>query len=551
MATNLTPTIPTPRWYQRKAVDDLWAWFEAGNEGNPCIEISTGGGKTHIVALICKETIQSWPDTRVLMLTHVKEILEQDIDELRNYWPNAPLGVYAAALKRRDLGEPITFGMVQSLRGKALAIGHIDIIICDECHIISHKDEGGYRQLINELRAINPSLRVIGLTATPYRMGHGMITDEPAIFSEIIRPVTIHQLLDEGHLAPLRSKHTKSRLSVEGVKVSGGDYVAKDLQLAVDTLGLNTEIADEIVARGRVEDRKHWLVFGVGIEHCEHLAEAIRAHGVTCEAVHSKLSSAKRTELIKLFKAGKVQCLTNPAMMTTGFNFPNIDLVALVRPTLSVVLYQQIVGRGMRPKTHTDYGLVLDFAGAVSRHGPITKIRPPEKKGKKAGEAPVKVCDHCHEIVPIVTRICPSCGEEFPEPETAKDKFRLHDDDIMGERGNELEVSDWKWLVHTSASSGNVMLKVRYYGASMGSAVEEYLTVLNQSRAGESARRTMARMVSASGAMIMLDGAPLESVAHAMNKAKPPDIIEYTRDGKFFRVLRRAWADGSQLKMIG
>jgi DNA repair protein RadD len=546
----LAPTIPTPRWYQRKAVDETWAWFAAGNEGNPCIEISTGGGKSLVIAMFCKEALQNWPGTRVLILSHVKELIQQDSDALRKIWPNAPMGIYSAGLKKRELGEPITFGSVQSLRNKALALGFQDIVFVDEAHLISHKDEGAYRALIAELKTINPNLRVIGLTATPYRMGHGMITDEPAIFSTIIKPVTIQQLLEEGYIAPLRSKHTVSRLSVEGVKVSGGDYVAKDLQRAVDTEQQNRDVAEEIVARGRAENRRHWIAFCTGVEHAEHLAEAIRAHGITCEALHSKVSDGERDRIIREFKSGKIQCITNPSMLTTGFDFPDIDLVALVRPTLSVVLYLQIVGRGMRVKSHCQDCLVLDFAGAVARHGPVTNIKPPGKKGKKAGEAPVKVCDHCHEIVHLSARICPSCGEEFPEPSSNKDKFRLHDDDIMGERGNELEIKDWKWVVHTS-QAGNKMLKARYYGVNLGTTVEEYLVVLNQSSFGEKARRTMAQIVSASGAMVALNGSPLEDVAVALTRAKPPDIIEYARDGKHFRVLRRAWADGSQMRMIG
>jgi hypothetical protein len=176
--------------------------------------------------------------------------------------------------------------------------------------------------------------------------------------------------------------------------------------------------------------------------------------------------------------------------------------------------------------------------------GPLPTSAHPQKKEKKPAS------DHCDEIVHISARICPSCGEEFPEPESAADKFRLHDDDIMGERGNEAEIRTWKWVVHVS-KAGNTMLKVRYYSTDMGTVIEEYLAVMNQGRGGEIARRTMARIVSACGAIISLDGTPLESVAIALTGAKPPDIIEYARDGKYYRVLRRAWSDGDQLKMIG
>jgi DNA repair protein RadD len=169
------------RAYQQRAIDQLYDWMK-NNEGNPCLVLPTGSGKSHIIAAICKDALQNWPETRILMLTHVKELIEQNAEKLRSLWPGAPMGIYSASIGKRELGEPITFAGIQSVRNKARMIGGVDLIIIDESHFIGHKDEGGYRKLIAELTEINPHLRVIGLTATPYRLGHGLITDKPAIF---------------------------------------------------------------------------------------------------------------------------------------------------------------------------------------------------------------------------------------------------------------------------------------------------------------------------------------------------------------------------------
>ena len=192
----------TLRDYQKRTIGLTYDYLRT-HDGNPCIVLPTGAGKSHVVAQLCKDALQKWPETRMLMLTHVKELLDQNSAKLRQHWPGAPLGIYSAGLRKRELGEPITFAGIGSVRKRAKQIGHIDVIIVDECHLISHKDEGGYRTLIADLLEINPHLRVIGLTATPWRLGHGLITEQPAIFSDLIEPTSIEELIEKGHLAPL------------------------------------------------------------------------------------------------------------------------------------------------------------------------------------------------------------------------------------------------------------------------------------------------------------------------------------------------------------
>jgi hypothetical protein len=127
------------RDYQQRAITQLYDWFAADNAGNPCLVLPTGSGKSHIIAALCKDALQQWPETRVLMLSHQKELIEQDAQKMRLHWPNAPMGIYSASIGRKDLGEPITFAGIQSLRGKAALIGHIDLAIIDECFVAGTK----------------------------------------------------------------------------------------------------------------------------------------------------------------------------------------------------------------------------------------------------------------------------------------------------------------------------------------------------------------------------------------------------------------------------
>lgn len=537
------------RDYQQRAIDMCYAWMRQ-HDGNPCVVLPTGSGKSHIIAALCKDALQSWPETRILMLTHVKELIEQNADKMRQHWPNAPMGIYSASIGKRQLGEPITFAGIQSVRNKAERIGHVDLCLIDECQLVGHKDEGGYRTLLADLQAINPAMRVVGFTATPYRLGHGMITDKPAIFDALIEPVSIMELVEGGYLAPLRSKLTETKLSTEGVHKRGGEYIESELQAAVNTDANNHGVVDEIIQRG--SDRKSWLVFCAGVDHAQSVASVLCEKGIIAECVTGGTPKGERERIIAAFKAGKVRALTNANVLTTGFDHPDTDLISMLRPTMSPGLYVQMAGRGMRLKSHAKDCLVLDFAGNVSTHGPITEVRPPTKTGGEGdGEPPVKACEVCGELVNISVKVCPACFTPFPVTEKAP--LKLHHDDIMGIHGKDLPVKEWEWRVHTSRASGNDMLRVTYYGAKLSDPkVDEYLPVCNMGYAGEKAISTLASMAMKSGAKMpdrqtaADDYEWLGMVSESMNSALPPAVIEYKMDGKFHRVMRREWINANE-----
>lgn len=523
------------RDYQQRAIDDLYRWFSNGNPGNPCMVLPTGAGKSLIIAALCKDAMQNWPETRILMLTHVKELIEQNADKMRAIWPGAPMGIYSASMGRKQLEEPITFAGIQSVRNRAAEIGHIDLIIIDECHLVNHQAEGGYRKLIADLHEINPALRVIGLTATPYRLGHGAITDGEALFDDLLESVTIEELIYKGYLHPLRSKVTKERLSADGVKKRGGEYIESDLQKAVNTDAHNQAAVQEVIALAG--DRRHWLFFCTGVDHAYNVRNELRAHGIAAETVTGETPKKERARIISDFRAGRIQALTNANVLTTGFDAPNIDLIAMLRPTMSPVLYVQMAGRGLRPKQHTDHCLVLDFAGVVEQHGPITAVRPPKAGRSGEGEAPVKVCDNCDELCALSVKVCPACGAPFPVPDGPD--LKLRDVDIMGNEGTEMRVSSWTWRKHVSRTSGKEMLKVSYYGSLSDPPVIEYFPVLHSGYAGQKAIAAVAQIAARAGASIA--GVEFDDMAGLMNTSNAPSSIEYFKEGRFYRVKSREW----------
>ena len=525
------------REYQQRTIDQLYAWFESGKTGNPCLVLPTGSGKSHIIAALCKDALQSWPETRILMLTHVKELIEQNAEKMRQHWPNAPMGIYSAGLRSKELGEPITFAGIQSVRAKAAQIGHVDLVIIDEAHLVSHKDEGGYRTLLSDIYRTNPSVRVIGLTASPYRLGHGYITDKPAIFDALIEPVTIEELIHKGFLSTLRSKLTTTKLEVDGVHKRGGEYIDSELQAAVDTKDKNSKVVHEVIKFA--VGRKSWLFFCAGVAHAHHIKDALVEQGIVAECVTGDTPSNERSRILAEFKAGRIQALTNANVLTTGFDAPMIDLIAMLRPTMSPGLYVQMAGRGLRIAEGKTDCLVLDFAGVVEQHGPITAVKPPPKKGDKVGEAPVKVCDHCQEICALSVRVCPACGEPFPEP--VKAALKLSNLDIMGVEGIDLDVSTWTWRKHISKASNKDMLSVTYYGGLSDMPVTEYLAVTHEGYAGEKSRRLLADMAHKAGIELDYGWSDLHEVAQLLTKGMPPSSIEFKREGRFFSIINRTW----------
>lgn len=528
------------RDYQQRAIDLLYAWMRY-NAGNPCVVMPTGSGKSVVCAELCKDILTRWPQSRILVLSHVKELLEQDAEKILLAWPEAPLGIYSAGIGSRDVGMPLTVAGIQSVRDKASMLGYIDLVVVDEAHTISHKAEGGYRKLLDELKSVNPNMRIVGLTATPYRLGHGLISEHSAIFDGLVEPVSVAELVSRGYLAPLRSKLTDAQLSVDGVSRRGGEYVEHELQRAVNNTDDNERIVDEVIARAG--NRRAWLFFCTGVAHAEAICGVLRSHGVIAEVVSGSTPTAERDRILTDFKAGRVKAISNVSVLTTGFDYPGIDLIAMCRPTMSPGLYIQTVGRGMRIAPDKTDCLVLDFAGNVKRHGPITEVKPPKHNGAGTGDAPVKVCEQCAELVHTSIKVCPACGYEFPPAE--KEPLALHGDDIMG-GPEEMRVREWLWYVKRSKAKQINMLCVDYYNAELtGDKVTEYITILHDGYARYKAEITMRGIIEGCGADISLvsgiDEDYLEQIAEVLNNADAPETVTIKKDGRYYRVLDRHW----------
>lgn len=404
------------RPYQRGAIDALYDYF-GQHTGNPLVVMPTGTGKSVVIAGFIREALATYPDTRILMLTHVKELIAQNFQALLRVWPQAPAGIYSAGLSRRDIHAQILFAGIQSIHRHAARVQRCDLIIIDEAHLLSRNDGSMYRAFLDELSRINAGLvKVVGFTATPYRLDSGLLhKGKDRIFTDIAYQVPVLDMIQQGYLSPVVPKQTTTQLDISGVGTRGGEFIAGQLEAAVDRDDVTRAAVAEIVRYG--EGRGSWLVFCSGVAHARHVRDAIREHGITAETVTGDTPAGERDGILAAFKAGRLRCVTNANVLTTGFDAPGTDLVALLRPTKSVGLYVQMVGRGTRLAPGKDDCLVLDFAGNTARHGPIDTVDGNQsEKAEGKGEAPIKVCPECQTINHAAVRVC-ACGYEFPPPE--------------------------------------------------------------------------------------------------------------------------------------
>lgn len=433
------------RYYQRDAVDACYQFLAANADRNPCIVLPTGAGKTHVIVQLCQD-VQRWGG-RVLVLAHVKELLQQAAEKLKKHGVD-DVGVYSAGLKSRDTESSVLVAGVQSVHRRGLELAGtkpFNLVIVDEAHRIPLDGDGMYQNLLNDLRVANPKLRVVGLTATPYRTGEGMVCRDDHFLNEVCYEADIKELIAGGFLCPLTSKRSQVEVDTSGLRVSRGDFVQADMEQVFNDDEKVKSAVDELLRL--TSDRKKVLVFCCGIAHATAVAMGIDAAGQSVRVVTSEHTG--RDLAIEAFKAGQSKYLVNVNCLTEGFDETAIDAVILLRATCSPGLYYQMVGRGLRTDPSKENCLVLDFGGNVRRHGTIDQIQPSTKKaGETGGEAPVKACPECDEMVHAALSICPSCGYEFPKPEANHEAASSGDCPLAGPVPEKFPVSSVLYAEH-------------------------------------------------------------------------------------------------------
>ena len=534
------------RDYQQAAVDAVLAYWERGGT-NPLVEVPTGGGKSAILGELARVIVQECGG-RVVIATHRAELIEQDAAACRRVWPQAPVGIYSASLGQRSV-KSITVCGVQSIAKRAAILGRVDVLIVDEAHLISPDGGTQYRRLIEVLKQENPALRVVGLTATPYRLVQGYLTQgREALFSSIVYRCQIPTLIAQGYLSPLVTGAVGAEVDTSSVGRTAGEFVLRDLELAADVASVTERVADDVAA-ALASGRTSALLFGVGVGHAGHLRDAMRARGVSCELVVGETDQLTRQTIIGRFRRRELQAIASCDVLTTGFDAPCVDVLAVVRPTCSASLWVQMVGRGMRVADGKADCLVLDYGGNIARHGPVDDVRVKERKGEGGGEAPTKTCKECLAENPAGARVCKECDTEFPAPERKANERAsslpvLSTGSIGGKRETttEHDVGEVAYVRHVKrGGDGPPTLRVDYYAPDVGSSTSvprkiasEWVCVEHEGFAGDKAKRWWRANV----------GTP--------TPATVDEAVERLRAGEMRRVLKiRTRPDGDYTRVVG
>jgi DNA repair protein RadD len=409
------------RDYQRAAVDAVFAAWDRGSvAAHPLIEVPTGGGKSAIIGELVRRLVEDY-GARVVVATHRKELIEQDARAIWSVWPTAPVGIWSAGLGKKDWDAPIVVGGVQTMARSAGKLGHRDVVLVDEAHLVPPDSDTLYGKLLRKLEDTNPDVRRVGLTATPYRLDQGLLTEgKSALFTCIPYRVGVRRLIDAGYIAPLTTGATVS-VDTSSVSIRAGEFAVDELDALVNVEEVNDRVA-KAVADALRSGRRSALLFATSIDHARALRLAMMREFVTCEIVTGETPKDQRRILLEEFKAGRLPAIANCDVLTTGFDAPIVDVLALVRPTMSPSLYVQMVGRGMRLSPGKRDCLVLDFGGNIARHGPVDAVDIVKPGGRKKldgaqADGLLKICPSCFGEVNISVRVCKHCDHEFPAPE--------------------------------------------------------------------------------------------------------------------------------------
>ncbi len=383
------------RPYQQDAVNATLKHFRL-DQTPALIVLPTGAGKSLVIADLARLA-----RGRVLVLAHVRELVEQNHAKYRGL--NLEAGIYSAGLQRKDSEQKTIFASIQSVaRASEDFFENFSLLVIDECHRISMAGDSQYFQVISKLQKINPDLCILGLTATPYRLGYGWIyefnaatnvrqTTSERFFKKCIFELSTAFMIKNSFLTPpVQIDSPVACYDFSSLRLNGLHFVKAQIEtLLKDQKRITPVIIQNIIEISK--DRKGVMIFTSSVHHAEEILSLL-AKNISALVV-GETEDQERDQIIASFKRQKIKYLVNVSVLTTGFDAPHVDVIAILRPTESVSLYQQIIGRGLRLSPGKEDCLILDYTGqGHNLFSPEIEEKKPSRDSKMV-EVP-----------------CPSCG---------------------------------------------------------------------------------------------------------------------------------------------
>ncbi|WP_144979502.1 DEAD/DEAH box helicase [Halomonas sp. C22] len=565
---------PQLRAYQQEAVKRVVHHFRATSDP-AVVVLPTGSGKSLVIAELARLA-----RGRVLVLAHVRELVEQNHAKYQAYGLVAD--IFSAGLKRKEASRQVVFGSVQSVVRNLAQFNDASftLLVIDECHRVSLEEDSSYRQVIDHLQRQNPQLKILGLTATPFRLGqgfiyhrhyHGMVRGgEESFFTDCVFEQPLRLMVKQGFLAAPR----RLDMAIEGYDFSAlapsssGLFREEELNRVVAGSRATPGIIAQVVEQSA--DCQGVMIFAATVAHAEEIMGYLPAD--QSALITGATVSAERTALIDAFKARKLKYLVNVAVLTTGFDAPHVDLIAILRPTESVSLYQQIVGRGLRLSPGKEACLILDYAGnpwdlyapEVGEPRPDSDSEPVQVEcpecghanlfwGKRDGELVIehfgrrcqglveddagrrsqctfrfrfKVCDACGAENDIAARRCHGCEKLLVDADDKlKEALRLKDAKVLRVSGMQLEA--------TTNGRGLPRLKVTYHDED-GASLSEWFALETAAQRRAFYAVFLRAHLRAPG--VRWQPATPDDVVAAQSRLRHPDFVVGRKVGRHFQI---------------
>jgi len=475
------------RDYQVRTLNQVWNAIQV--KQNILITAPCSAGKTIIFSKIIQRLQRENPNFRTMILVDREILVSQSKDKLEMVAPElkGSIGIVCASVsKTKTLDAPVTIASRQSLVKQLDSFPPVQLIIVDEAHLLGtpHQDSlvpDQWGKIITRLKEYNPYVRLIGCTASPYRLGskggyiYGNRNREDALpyFDFVDAEITTRELLDGGYITGLTgmaSTNSSYQEDLSNISMIAGEY----------NLGqISTMMCKSVHIRSCVDawheyasGRKKTLVFCTSIEHSEQVAQAFIDDDIQALAIHSKLTPIEEASRMQALVNGYAPVFTSVAKLTTGMDVSDIDTIIMARPTKSTALYQQCIGRGQRLAEGKTECLVIDLTGCTTEFGTnMDNLNVSVPRSAGGGEAPMKICPGqkadnsiCGEAVHASLRYCPYCLFEFPITEAVQaamgtmEKVEFNKDPVP----ETFDVSYIDYQIHTSKKSEKDLIKVTY-----------------------------------------------------------------------------------------
>jgi DNA repair protein RadD len=454
------------RDYQQESCDALWEWGRT-HGGNPLLVLPTGSGKSLVIAALIRQAIAKW-NWQSLMVTHRKELISQNAEKLQAMIPGIDVGIFSAGMKRKQTHQAVVCCGIQSAYKRGFDFGERKMVIVDEAHLVSTRENSMYQTFFADLRIANPTFKIIGLTATPFRTESGDLVDHTN-WHGVAYEAPVKRLMDENYLASLTNQTTRVAVDTTLLKVRRGEFIESDLAQAFGEASMLNSSTDDLIAK--TKDRKSIICFCVNRKLAQQTAEIIKEKtGEEVLYVDGDTPPLFRSQALEDFKNRKARFLVGINVLTTGFDAPCVDCVAVLRATQSAGLFAQICGRGMRLYPGKTDCLILDYGENLKRHGTLDAADYGRKKknfGPKKEVATHKTCGKCDSPNLLSAQFCEHCGAKLVQEREVKVEEQSDSEHAIFEHQKKptvLFVEQVTMHVHTPRGEGKTRsLRIDYH----------------------------------------------------------------------------------------